>query len=522
MKNHRPTKKGFKILLIACVILGLIRIVMFVQEYLEQRTATSPGTLTVKLAAPPPKPPLPTEAKPEEKITDGLLIGRYVFKASRPLNPDSEVGYIIPVDEKGKPLPGASDMIFYGPYNGEGYRIAPGTQPWLQALAKRNSCTVFSLKIIANTDITDDRETYYVYPEAGWFDLVFAAQQKLTRKFSFPEKKLILLGMSSGGSMAQNMIAARPEKIEAAVWNGGSRYDTPDAKSDHIPRLMINTWGCPGEPATAELARKLQQRGAPVLFTVTGPNPELKKNSHHDPGPDYYTLMEQYLQSILRLRRENHGKLPPAKQWPCRNGDEYFPDAEFARCWQQRFPRRPEWDSSRLFGVYPVTGTGRRLAIIFVDDDKLEEPFTLDIFYLLSRQSAVPVVIPSGDNLADAAEKNLKALSSVLHDDRWKDLPVYIIGLGRGGQLGAVTAMGHPAERNIKKITLFDPNMASPFPLLSIEESRKKSSIPLVVYLDQAPKNTSSDPVGIHFRTISPNTETNQSRSRRIIETVTD
>ncbi len=520
MQQNNGKKRTFQILITICVVLGVIRIAMFIQEYRE-RPVLPPGAAVAPAKPPPkpPKPPEPTEDKPEEKIENGLLIGRFTFKASLPFNETSAVGYLIPVDDAGKPLPGAADMIFYAPVGGEWRRTKPGAQPWLQRLARENSCSAFTLQISSDIDFTDERKIYYIYPEAGWFDVIFKMQRKIAKRFNLPERKLIITGISAGGSMAQNLIAAHPEKIDGAVWNGGSRYDMPSRKSDHIPRLMINTWGCPGEKPSAELTDQLRQRGVPALFTAIGADPELKLLNHHNPGPDYYFLMEKYIAGLIRLRRENNGKMPPLKEWKHRDGLDYFPDAEFAEVWRKRLTVQPPMDRSGLFGVYPHPGAGDRLAIVFTEKSNAENPLTLDLFYHLSRRGTVPVSINIGDDLLGGSVRGRRALAAVMGDERWKKLPVYVVGFGGAGQVAAIEAMRY-SGREIKKITLFDTVYDSPFPDISIANHRASSRIPLRIYLNNIGEFAGRKIPDTEFLNASSSSLTNQSWHARCVATV--
>ena len=177
-----------------------------------------------KIGIPPTKYVTPTEESPEETVKNGLLTGYYRRTVSLPLNKKVDVGYLVPLGPDGKPRPGAENMIFYAIPSGAANR-KPGSQPWLQPLAREFNCTVFTLAIRSNLNITEDRRQYYIYREAGWFDVVFDIQEKLAKRFGLPHRKLLLMGESSGGSMVQRIAAAFPDRVAAAAWCGGSRYD---------------------------------------------------------------------------------------------------------------------------------------------------------------------------------------------------------------------------------------------------------------------------------------------------------
>ena len=134
-----------KKIVILLAVFGVLAVGRLVMYFSWEYRPLPPG-----VQLPPPKPAvknvIPTEEKPRETVEDGLLVGRYVRKVSLPLNPEVEVGYLVPVGLDGRPLPGAENMVFYGVANGEGGRV-PCSQPWLRQLAKEFRCTVFSLSI---------------------------------------------------------------------------------------------------------------------------------------------------------------------------------------------------------------------------------------------------------------------------------------------------------------------------------------------------------------------------------------
>lgn len=426
---------------------------------------------------PPPKvvrPAIPREKNPQETITDGLLIGRYSREVSLPLNPEVEVGYLIPVDQNEKPLPRAKNMVFYGVFNGEGKRV-PCSQAWLQQLAREYKCTVFSLGINSNSSITEERDKYYIYQEAGWFDIVFDVQRKLAKRFGFPKRKLLLIGESSGGSMVQRIAAAYPDRIAAAAWCGGSRYDVEHMKKDGIPRLILNTWGCPGETASIILAKQERELGNPVLIAQMPPDPTLDKWYHHAPGPESYRLIQEYIGGMAEMLHQNNGQTPKLNA-----GEEFLPSTIFAASWQNRFRQIPFHEMNQVSIMQPYGTKPKLIAVVFGRTNDKSRLQMLDALYWLSRLDVIPLHISIGDNLIEEPPNAVKILDRILKEKEWRNLPIIVIGFNEAGLPGAVAALANGNPR-IQKIVLYGTACDSPFPELSIIENRKLSPIPMLI-----------------------------------------
>ena len=214
-------------------------------------------------------PALDTSARPGQR----LLEGSFWLKIGKPLNSKTLVRYIVPLDSStGRPLDGAGRIVFYAPYNGDAPRLAKALPQWLRRFADEGGCTVFSLTIQTdkNPDHLADRKSYYVYPEAGWMELVFGIERHLRSQFGLADQRLLVVGESSGGSMAQMMALRYPEHIESAAWHGGSRYDRLQTPVP-IRMLAINSWADYAMPPTAEMAGELCKAGQKIDFLTLPP-----------------------------------------------------------------------------------------------------------------------------------------------------------------------------------------------------------------------------------------------------------
>ena len=212
-------------------------------------------------------PPLSVRPVPGKALFEGM----FELNVSKPLNPTSLVRYAVPLDkESGLPLPSASTVVFYAPFNGEAGQIRSGLPAWVRDLSIKHGFSVFSLSIEANIFITDDHSQYYIYPESGWPTLVFRIHEHLVKEFGLEPRRLIVIGESSGGSMAQHMACAFPEKISVAAWNGGLRYTAFPSTCD-ARMLALNVWGCPGLEPTASMVREGLDKGIDIRHLVTPP-----------------------------------------------------------------------------------------------------------------------------------------------------------------------------------------------------------------------------------------------------------
>ena len=462
-----------KKIVILLAVFGVLAVGRLVMYFSWEYRPLPPG-----VQLPPPKPAvknvIPTEEKPRETVEDGLLVGRYVRKVSLPLNPEVEVGYLVPVGLDGRPLPGAENMVFYGVANGEGGRV-PCSQPWLRQLAKEFRCTVFSLGIRTNLDIAEDREQYYIYRESGWFGVVFGVQEKLAKRFGFPSRKLLLAGESSGGSMVQRIAAAHPDRVAAAAWCGGSRYDAERSGKGGVPCLVLNTWGCPGENASSAFAERERGIGNPLLFARMPPDPMQEKWYHHAPGPESYRLIQEYLGGMAELLYRNGGRRPERKA-----GEEFLPSALFAASWRNRFRAVPFRGADGVLLMEPHAAEAKCIAVAFGSGSGESRVRMLDALYWLSRSGVIPVQVEISSDLLGERRNAAKGLEAVLREEKWREFPVTVVGFDEAGMPGAVAALANGNPR-IRRIVLYGTPCDSPFPELSISENRKRSRIPMLV-----------------------------------------
>lgn len=137
---------------------------------------------------------------------------------------------------------------------------------WLRDFPEKYGFSVFSLTIEANVKITNFTDQYYIYKECGWYELIFRIKAHLEKQFKLDSRKLLIVGESSGASMAQQMVAAYPSKIAAAAWTGGSRY-TEFTRPLTVSMLALSNWGCYGLHVTRDLGSNAENMAFRSFFT---------------------------------------------------------------------------------------------------------------------------------------------------------------------------------------------------------------------------------------------------------------
>jgi len=421
--------------------------------------------------------------------------GSFKLKVNLPLNEETTVYYIIPLDAKGRPLPSASNIVFYAPYTGDAKTFF--SRPWHRYFPEVLGFTIFTMTIEANTEIANDRKQYYIYKESGWYDIVFKVQKHLTETFGLSARPLFVVGESSGGSMAQQLAELYPNKIDAAAWNGGAQYE-PFKSHSNVALLALNTWGCSGIPATTSLKKQAEQYGIKVLC---GEAPPVKIGhfGHHAASDMTYKLIHTFIRDIARLREQNNGKIPPIEKWPVTEiitGEkQYLPSLDFVALWKQlphdATNKISNGNNDELI-IFPQSGKANCIVFFAQDFESSNLPMLQDNLYFLAQAGSIPITIKLSNDYIKDVDRLKKALDTILLKNEWKTLPIHIIGNGIGGQLAAVAALSNGSKR-IMRITTLNTSYEHPFDSLSIAMHRSVSSIPLKMIYGKAdflsPKN---------------------------------
>ena len=207
-----------------------------------------------------------------EKRNQELIEGSFLLKVNMPMNETIPVMYAVPFSEEtGKLRRNASKIVFYAPYCGDEKRLKDGFIPWHREFAEIYGYSIFTFAVNTSREMIENDNIYYIYKENGWPEIVFQIQGEIQKRFALKKEKLYIVGESSGGSFAQQIVAAYPEKVCMAAWNGGTRY-ARFQKETKTRILATNIWGDTGCLYTALLKEQADAMGIDMEFHVTPPN----------------------------------------------------------------------------------------------------------------------------------------------------------------------------------------------------------------------------------------------------------
>lgn len=254
-----------------------------------------------------------------------LLLGNFRLKVNLPLNPWTTVHYAIPWDkEKNRPLPSASQICFWPPYDNEISSLRAGLYPRHLDFCQRFGWTVFTLGIDTpySQGYTPEGYSSYVTPAGGWFPVFQAIPKILRQRHGLAEGKLVLASSSSGGTLAQNLCLAYPQEILAAAWCGSGAL-LPLSR-ELPPVLATSVWGdLAGVAAIQEyqaLARDGELPGK--IWTALGPPQSVELQQRHAPSEELLALMQDFLWEATRQKER------------LTQGEGLSPSQEFLQKWR--------------------------------------------------------------------------------------------------------------------------------------------------------------------------------------------
>ncbi len=375
--------------------------------------------------------------------------------------------YRVPTGEDGSPIVTARQIIFYAPCFGETKHF---NDPKLVRYSSEFGFTLLTMRLQSNSADIGVRERYYIFPEAGFHQPIFNAVDNLQKKFALPKEKILLLGISSGGSMAELLAIHNPEKVRAAAITGGRFFDVPP-ENFSVPILVLNTYGCPNEKDTRQLAEAWPKTARPSLFTAqTQPiyEDKGKRNFHHTPSYEAFELMAEFLRSAVASPQER-----------------FQPSPAFERLWNNIPREMPEnLKNNESAVLFPPAGrTPERVVLFFHDPSFYLSTTIADNLRYLAEHDAIAVSIPIEGDPVDAIPSLRRVINSTENNEEWKKFPLYIVGTGIGGQLAAVAAQ-NSTEGRIRRIVCINTNYTSVFPEISIAATRTERSVPLRILCD--------------------------------------
>jgi pimeloyl-ACP methyl ester carboxylesterase/signal recognition particle subunit SEC65 len=418
--------------------------------------------------------------------------GSFLLKTTLPNNENLKISYLVPVNAQGEPIPSAHNVVFHAPFAGE---RTPLNNLSRRYFTEHMGFTSFSLNI--NFDLTTmyDKQKSYVFDESGWHDIVFIAQQKLLAKFKLKPSKLLVVGQSSGGTMAQQLATSHPDQIDAVAMIGGGTFKPIQANSK-VAWLALSTWGDWYTHQGNELKKQADSVEVQVL---RGETPSILKDkdgkyAHHTAGDLAWRLMQTFIKDVAVLRDKNSGIMPPPDTWPAEaiinNEKVFLPSETFAKLWKKLphestalFHNKTDNSSSEYLIVKPQSKRVRNIVLFVHDPLFYASTHLMDNLYFLAKQKSIAIAVKVGDDHFKTLTQIKNVLNTILANKQWKHLRIYVIGSGAGGRLATVAALSNGNPR-IKKITTFNSEYNYPFEQLSIDTHRNKSRLSLVMLVD--------------------------------------
>lgn len=333
----------------------------------------------------------------EEAAVDGMLQGALRVKANKRHNKYVIFRYAIPIDANGKAKMKNGNWIFYAPFNGEAKSIAMKLPEWAVKIAAKSGCGIFSISIeVDNREPINDK-SYYVSEKSGWPELIWKTFEKFCRQNDFAIKNLFLIGKSSGGTMAYNMLNLRADIIRAAAWCGGTNLHKFAEPEIEIPILAINTWGCHGMTATKKVFASLSGRGYPIMHMVTRPHFDFDKKSisHHDSSPASEALIEQFIVDMVELQNDK-GSCAPVN-WKMHGSlagkNQILPSERF----KEIAERQPFLTEMGANGIQIFRSPGEKDSMLVLFREKIDlhgNIHVMDELNFIAEHGGMPVFVP--------------------------------------------------------------------------------------------------------------------------------
>ena len=358
-----------------------------------------------------------TDLTPRRVRTDRLdgnrlELGRATLRPNLPGNPAVELYFAVPLDPAtGQVRATASTVLFCAPFlNEDRFLKRDGLRDEYLNFTRLNGWSLFALGIKGERTVSEaGRQNYYVYPESGWPEVVFAVKAWLEERYGLASRRLVVVGESSGGSMAEQLAVAYPERIAAAAWNGGRTYAELPADSP-VALFAFNAWGCPGAASSRELSRRSAEAGVQVLWEEGPPIWRPFDNSHHGASAVAMKLRRLFLKGVVALADET-GRVPPPAEWPVsfRQPDGrllHFPSEEFRETWANL----PLEQNAMLRGEIPVRAvlvkpeglTPTRVVVLCPGE--MDSVRLRDAVHALNRENCAVCLRPPSSSSAEVAQ----------------------------------------------------------------------------------------------------------------------
>jgi len=483
---------------------------------------------------------IPTDTPEIENTGNDVAKVEYGYmniEANLFLNKTVKVHYAIPYGKNGKPLPSASNVVYICPFRPERKFFTKEHFKWFP---EKGGYTCFSMDIESDPNYNKETEKFdYVYVTSGFPDLVFKVKEIIEDHFGLEKRNILLTGQSAGTCMSQEMVEHFPDKIDAFAGNGG--YNNIKIKVKNSGKLktafLINN--------TVGDWYSQKPKDNPHLQVLRRITPAIWKNKnqnhyHHTASSKSWNLIHLLIKGVIELRAKHNGVLPYYNEWSYKSVNKkgkvfYFPSLEFKKAWDEipedilddlkYNPKKmakeniyfsPPAPSSVVIYIHskPPAKKPRKPKIYISDDGTItveeikpdkSSPLTLqDNLYYLYMQNAAASSVMITENRKESMKRVVKLLKEVMKKEEWKHLPIYVCGVGIGGEMAAVAALryGEKIEKKrieikknnvkfyktkiirhqrVKKIIAINAPFDNKKSYLSIKKARSKSHIPLVM-----------------------------------------
>lgn len=409
-----------------------------------------------------------------------VIFGEFTVRADLNLNKTVKVHFSIPLGEDGKPVKNASNVVYHCPYMPERNFFKHEYHRWYSEVA---GYTFFTMDIVSRLKDIYDRDKIYYYPESGFHDLVFKVKKMIEDYYGLEDRNILLTGHSSGAVMAKEFVLKYYNKVDAAAYLGGHQNIALNSKAKaRTACLVMFTCGDEYEAALRYIPDQIQ-----VLRATTAP---IWKNKggryfHHTASPQAWELIHQFIKGVVELRENNGGKVPYFRDWPYSfkrpNGKTvYFPSKEVKKLWCE-LPQDAidELDASyRLYDMsdenlkfhhlerklikHPIYFTPKNVkpsaVVIYIhdpkEDHKDKKVTQMDCLYYFMRHGVVGCSVKIDKDHKESYKRIVKLLREVKRRKEWKRLPIYVTGLGIGGELAAIAALRYGDDIEKQKIPI--------------------------------------------------------------------
>lgn len=347
------------------------------------------------------------------------------------------VDVAIPVNEHGRPLPGAADLIAVVPWQ----QIPTGlATDFSVKFCRKAGFTVFSVRFGAPAwEHADDQQHFYRFPSSGSDEAWLAAAEAVRAALGTPKRKFFVWGQSVGGSAAAFLADACPEHVEALGFEATSLFATTPRYAG--PVLSLQPYNADPGPAPQEawLAARPKSKNGNVTKIRYRPNFAIRGQNNdnfmaHMTPPDIRPVVMSWFAALADQR----AKLPPRSTtmpaW-IKDGATLVPSNEVKADVANMVPPpalAPGLGKDLIWIAKPGAAVTPRAAVVIADGDLGTQD--QDLMWDLQMLAERGFVAIGARSLAEPATTVLGRRALPLS----KSLPVIIVRIGDAGPQAAL------------------------------------------------------------------------------------